>query len=205
MYSEFLSHVSTYAAYDKTLNDWHQGIPWYGFWAIMVTDRHWLKALHDAQQHLKQQLRPGYARQLHITVSASGLMHKDHFSEQHYQQQKQSLLANLPAAFTVSADRLNSFAAAPYLAINDKCQHLLSLRSLLGKVKADDEPEIYHPHITLGFYSEVFICDEIANRLRQFSVPTLPDLRVSDIAFCRYQTTQLQGEIEILERIALKN
>jgi 2'-5' RNA ligase len=203
MYSEFLSHVSTYAACDKTLNDWHQGIAWYGFWAILVTDRQWLKALQDAQQHLKQQLLPGYARQAHITISASGLMHKDHFSAQHYQQQKQSLLANLPEAFTVSTDGLNSFAAAPYLAINDNCKHLLSLRSLLSKVKADDEPTIYHPHITLGFYQGRFPCIDMVELLKAHSLPQLAPLSISEIAFCRYQTHQLQGQIQVLERFTL--
>lgn len=204
MYSEFLSHATTYAACDKPLNSWHQGIAWYGFWAILVTDQQWLKTLHDAQQHLKHTLLPGYARQAHITISASGLLDERYFSEQHYQAQKQRLLADLPAAFTISASHLNSFAAAPYLAIDDICQHLLSLRSMLGKVKADDEPDIYHPHITLGLYRQIFSCEEIVNILQQIPLPELPRLKVSEIAFCRYQTAQIQGEVEVLERIRLK-
>lgn len=200
MYSEFLSHHTTHAACDKNLKHWHQGIPGYGFWAILVTDTHWLETLNAAQKHLQALLLPGYARQAHITVSASGLLDERHFSEQHYREQKQNLLANLPARFAVGAGHLNSFTAAPYLAIEDNGQHLLSLRSMLGIVRADDEPETYHPHITLGLYHQAFPSTHVVEQLKQFAFPILPQLVISEIAFCRYQTHKLQGPIDVLER-----
>lgn len=202
-YSDFLAHESTFAASDQYLNDWHQGIPWYGFWAVLVDDIEWLAALRAAHQHLQAYLLPGYARQAHITISASGLLHPAYFSSPHYNQQKRRLKANKPSTFSVQAMHLDSFLSAPYLAIDDSDGHLLSLRSLLGCIKADDEPLKYCPHITLGLYHRSIPCTDMIRQFQAFSLPQLPSLNVTEIAFCRYKTSQLQGPFEVMERFSL--
>lgn len=203
MYSAFLEHKKTHAACDKNLNGWHQGIPWYGFWAVLVTQPEWLEVIRSAQTHMQAYLLPDYARQAHITLSASGLLAEQHFSAAHYQQQKQQILNSPPKAFSVKASHLNSFLSAPYLRIEDTQHGLLNLRTLLGAITSDDEPAIYHPHITLGFYREAFASQEIVGKFKTFKAPQLPELHISDIVYCRYRTDKLQSAFEVIETFPL--
>jgi 2'-5' RNA ligase len=203
MYSDFLAHQYTYAASDTHLQTWHQGIPWYGFWAVLITDIQWLACLETARTHLQSFLLPDYARQAHITLSAAGLIHPRHFSTRHYEQQKQALTDAATDSFQIVAGQLNSFQSAPYLVIDDPSQQLISLRRTLGAITADDEPPDYHPHITLGLYQDRFPCKQLVTHFESISLPTLAPLQVSEIAFCRYQSCQLQGRFQIVDRFDL--
>lgn len=196
MYSEFLKHEKTFAACDKNLHTWHQGIPWYGFWAVLISQEDWLESLQSAREYLQEFLLPGYTRQAHITISASGLLSEQHFSQKDYQQQKQRLLQTKPKEFYLHSAHLNSFLSAPYLSIEDPQNQLLKLRSLLGNIKADDEPAVYHPHITLGLYRDSFPSQQITQKLKAFKLPELSVLRVKEIVYCRYRTDKLQDAFE---------
>lgn len=202
-YSEFLSHTCTYAAKDQDFTEWHHGIPYYGFWAVLITEPSWLNIIKQAQSHLSPFLLPAYARQVHITISASGLLDKQFFTRQDYLKQIQALHdANL-STFSIAATRLNSFQGAPYLSISDSDQQLVKLRSLLGAVTKDDEPLKYRPHITLGFYRDAFSTKAIEAELKKCRIPALPTIYVKQIAFCRYQTKSIQGPIEVISAFQL--
>ena len=67
--------------------EWHQGIKYYGFWAIEVQSQQCLQQLNRCQQAIADTLHPHYLRQAHITLSPSGLLDEKHFTEHDLQQQ----------------------------------------------------------------------------------------------------------------------
>lgn len=82
MPDSFIDHDFTQPTELRDFVEWHQGIKHYGFWAIEVTDPLCLKTIGLCQQHLADRLHPHYLRQPHITLSASGLIDEQHFSQE---------------------------------------------------------------------------------------------------------------------------
>ena len=74
MLNDFLALPYTEAICDKNFAEWHQGIPYYGFWAIIVDHPEHLALINRAQDHLKEFFLSRYLRQPHITLSACGLL-----------------------------------------------------------------------------------------------------------------------------------
>jgi hypothetical protein len=64
----------------SNFEEWHLGIPYYGFWAIVIEQPEYLSLISKAQNHLQHFFLPNYSRQAHITLNVCGLMSEDHFS-----------------------------------------------------------------------------------------------------------------------------
>jgi 2'-5' RNA ligase len=184
--------------------EWHQGIPYYGFWAIEITHPDCLHRIAHCKQLLADKLHPLYSRQAHITLSASGLLSSEHFSNELLLQQIKTLKEAKPISFSLSLTEPNTFTTAAYLAIQDPTNSLTKIRDLLQSISPAEDPDNYIPHATLGFYNHTY---RISDLLIQFSQEDFPplELPVTSIVFARYNTHEIQGRYQVLHRISLHN
>lgn len=203
MLENFLSCSHTKALCDKDFTEWHRGIPYYGFWAIMIDQADCQSYVSHAQSYLSHFLLPGYQRQAHITLNACGLIAETHFSKAHLQKQMDQLHQLDLSPFTLSLKHIDSFSTAPYLSIYDKHESLSKLHLQLSEVACDSKPKYYQPHITLGLYRDAFRSKDVANHIALFAHEKNIDIKVKAIQFCRYRTNQVQGPIEVIKNINL--
>lgn len=196
----------TFAVSLGNMPDWHQGIRHYAVWCLPVDDPYWLAFIHRAQTTLTPWLHPGYARQPHITLFAAGLVDKSHYTEfmRHAQIQSLELYSLSPVLLTPSC--LSTFSTAPWLGITDGDNQLRRLRDLLGLTHREDSPPPrYQPHVTLGFYNEVYSVTDILEQLEplQQQARALPPLYIDRLQLCYYNTRQIQGKLDVKESIEL--
>ena len=203
MNESFLSVSKTILHCERNLAEWHRGVSHYGFWAVLVDDQGWLELFEAARAHVERFLHPGYRRAPHITVAACGLLSEEHFSPTLQRHQATALnKANVPPFF-LRAAMLDSFASAPYITVEDQDGSLDTLRSILAMISQEDNPAEYKPHIALGLYQEAFETLLVAHHLREFRSVATRQLPVTELAFCAYETSDLQGPFGVVERVAL--
>jgi 2'-5' RNA ligase len=201
MLENFLSNTHTDALIDKDFKEWHLGIPYYGFWAIVIEKQDYLARISQAQKYLQQFFLPGYARQPHITLHACGLMSEAYFSNSLLNEQIELFKSLNISDFEILLGHIDSFTTAPFFHINDASHTLRKINAAFSHISSDSKPDCYQPHITLGLYREKFKSKLVANEIKKFNqVESLP-FQVSEIHFCRYETANIQGPIEIIKRI----
>ncbi|CAH0990373.1 hypothetical protein SIN8267_00465 [Sinobacterium norvegicum] len=204
MYEQFLQHLTTTAHQDRNFVEWHGGIKHYGFWAIIIQNRPWENLFNAASDHIQGLTLKGYRRQPHITISSSGLLDPKHFSKEQFEQQYEALIQADIAAFTLTANSLNSFAGSPYISIDDQQGGLSAIRRVLHSIIEEDSPATeYTPHITLGLYDEAFNCPLVVECLERFEPRSVADLYVDKIAFCSYETDSIQGPLVVIDSVRL--
>lgn len=186
----------------RDFSEWHQGIKYYGFWAIEVQNPYCLQQLNTCQQSLADALHPYYLRQAHITLSASGLLNEEHFTEKDLQQQIEALTQARIPAFSITSSTPNTFTTAPYLSIKDPSNSLARIRDELHKVRDGQDACEYIPHITLGFYNQIYSIPQILNQLSGLNIPAV-EFKVKELIFARYNTHEIQGRYQVLHRIPL--
>tara|TARA_R110001592_G_scaffold68269_3_gene209138 strand:- start:15230 stop:15847 length:618 start_codon:yes stop_codon:yes gene_type:complete len=203
MLSDFISHSHTDALSDENFEKWHCGIPYYGFWAILIEKPEYLALISQAQTHFQNFFLPGYSRQAHITLNACGLMSEAHFSEAALDKQIRIVKEMKLSAFEISLSHIDSFTTAAYVNISDSSHSLYKINEALSLISNDSKPTTYQPHITLGLYREKFKSKFVAEEIMNFGRIEMPSLLVSEIQFCRYQTSNIQGPIEVMKTIKL--
>lgn len=200
----FISAGKTIPYCNRDFFEWHRGISHYGFWAILVNDQEWLELLEDARSHLARFIQPGYRRAPHITVAVCGLLSEEHFSQELQRRQIAALNKAKVSPFFLKAGIMDSFASAPYITVEDTDKSLDKLRSILATISKEDNPaDSYRPHVTLGLYQEAFDTLQVANHLQKFRPVSIKQLSVTELAFCVYETSDLQGPFTVAERVAL--
>lgn len=203
MLKEFLSHKHTTASCDRDFKEWHLGIPNYGFWAILVDSPKLLSVVSEAQTQLQPFFLPGYTRQAHITLNACGLLSKTHFSQAKLEQQINTLEDLNLSPFDISLDHINSFSTAAYISVFDTSKTLHKINKALDQIVSDSTPDNYTPHITLGLYREKFECKHVAEEILKLEPFDELRFKVSKIQFCRYETSNIQGPIEVIKELEL--
>ena len=202
MHDKNLDNKMTQPTELRDFFEWHQGIKHYGFWAIEITNQDCLQHTLLSQQTLSNQLHPHYLRQPHITLSASGLLDQNHFTQHTLQQQIKKIKESNLSTFTLHLSKGDTFTTAPYLSILDPSQALSKLRTLLNNVSLEQDPSDYIPHVTLGFYNQIYKTADILKQLdTAYSRDT--EFTVKDIVFAQYNTNEVQGLYQVLHRISL--
>lgn len=204
MLSNFLSHSHTEALVDKNFEEWHRGIPYFGFWAIMIEQPEALALISKAQEHLQHFFLPHYSRQPHITLNACGLMSPDHFSQTKLDLQISMLKAMSLKPFEISLSHIDSFTTAAYLKVSDSNRSLSKINEALSTISSDSKPAFYQPHITLGLYRKKYESKFVAEKIMKLGQIKPQALLVSEVQFCRYETANIQGPIEIIKAIKLE-
>jgi 2'-5' RNA ligase len=204
MNESFSSVSKTIPHSNRDFAEWHGGISHYGFWAVLVNDPDWLELLEAARSHVQQFIHPGYQRAPHITVAACGLLSEEHFSGNLLNYQMAALNEAEVSPFFLKAGKMDSFESAPHITIEDPDGSLGKLRSVLAAVSQEDNPAAsYKPHVTLGLYQEAFEMQRVAQHLQEFRPVSIRQLSVTELAFCAYETNDLQGPFVVVERVAL--
>ena len=205
MYESFLKTQKTIPHRIRDFTEWHNGVSQYGFWAIVIDDSRWVEMFDAACSHLKQFIHPGYQREPHITIMACGLVDQKYFSTRQLERQVVSLAEAMIAPFYLTAESLDSFASAPYITVEDPTGTLNRIRTYLAAISEEDNPAEYQPHITLGLYRDAFDTFQVADRLKEFAYAPISPLRVSELAFCVYETKDIQGPFRIRDRVTLND
>lgn len=208
MLDEFLKSATTHKQCSQAFSGWHKGISHYGFWAVEILDPDWLSLIESAQMYLQDYAYPNYLRAPHITLTACGLMDEACFSSSHLTQQISMLQQLDISPFDITLGQLNSFTTAMYFVINDPSRTLSKIRTHLNAIAADNPSDIYHPHITLGMYSDNFKTPYIAKKIKNFRPEaqyTIKAITVTELVFCSYETSTLQGPFDVVKRFRLKH
>jgi len=201
MFESFLAMPKTIPHCDRNFVAWHGGVPYYGFWSVLVEDLTWLKLFDAARIHVKELIHPGYQRAPHITIAACGLLEQKHFSAEHLKRQILALSEAMIVPFFLNAGALNSFASAPYITVEDPTGSLNQIRERLSVISKEDDPGQYQPHVTLGLYRDAFDTLHVADRLREFQRVPISPMLVTELAFCAFATKEIQGQVSVLERV----
>ncbi len=203
MFENFLAHSHTDALFDKDFQEWHHGIPYYGFWAILIEDKNSLGQVSNAQKQLQHFFLPGYSRQAHITLNAGGLMSEAYFSKTKLAQQISLIQSIGLSPFEISLGHIDSFTTAAYISVIDSSNTLLKINEALSFIASDAKPDMFQPHVTLGLYRDRFESTEIAKEVMKLEDIKTSAFEISEIQFCRYETKNIQGPIEVIQRFKL--
>jgi 2'-5' RNA ligase len=204
MYEAFLQTPQTIAHVERDFVEWHGGIAHYGFWAVVVADPDWLAVFAAARAHVARFVHPGYRRAPHVTVAACGLLAESHVSAAQTARQTAVLATAKLAPFPLYAGPLDSFTSAPMITIQDPTGELERVRECITAVSPEDTPAPYQPHITLGLYRDAFDTAQVVDCLSAFAPAPVQPLLVTELAFCAFETKDIQGPIQILERVNLR-
>jgi 2'-5' RNA ligase len=205
MYKNFLSTPKTVPCLDRNFVEWHNGIAYYGFWAVVINDLNWIDLWNTARAQVKQFVHPDYQRRPHITIIACGLLDQAHFSAEHLDRQWRVLSEATIPPFYLKVTSLNSFATAPCLMIEDSTGVLKQIRDRFTVISKEDVPVQYQPHITLGLYRDAFSTIEVADCLARFKYTSMKPTLVTELAFCVFETKEIQGQFRIMKRIRLND
>lgn len=205
MYTNFLLSPKTVPCIDRDFYEWHNGIPYYGFWAVVVNDPDWIELYNSARIHVKQFVHLGYERLPHITITACGLLDCHHFSAEHFREQWRILNEMTISPFYLTIGSMNSFSSAPYLTVEDPEGVLKQIRDHLMVISKEDTPVEYQPHITLGLYEYALDTNEVADYLARFKYASIKPMLVNELDFCAYKTKEIQGPFKILKRVRLNS
>ncbi len=203
MYEAFLTTPKTIPQCDRDFVEWHGGVSYYGFWAVVVDDPNWLELFDVARSHVKQFIHPGYRRKPHITIVACGLLDQKRFSAHLLERQLVTLIEAVIKPFSLNAGSLDSFAAAPYITVEDPSGSLNQIRKLLTTISKEDNPAQYKRHVTLGLYRDAFDTLQVADCFQAFKHAPISSMLVSELVFCAYETKEIQGPFSVLERVKL--
>lgn len=200
MSDHFLDHEFTQPTELRDFVEWHQGIKHYGFWAIEIQHPNCLKAINSSKQSLINYIHPNYLRQAHITLSASGLIDSQHFTNDVLQRQIKTLKHATLSPFTLCLSEANSFTTAPYLSIKDSFNSLKKIREILHSISLGQDAIEYIPHVTLGFYDDTYNTSKIFDECLKIKTEDI-EFSVTEIVFARYKTNEIQGRYQVLHRI----
>ncbi|MFB2539221.1 MULTISPECIES: 2'-5' RNA ligase family protein [unclassified Acinetobacter] len=180
---------------------WHKGRQYYALWYIDINEPNILNLYQQLQSDLADYLQPDYRRQAHITLFVNGfwvdeILHDDDFTQYQLQQQIHALQQLKLSPFRLSITGLASFLACPYIAISPN-QNLDLIRTTLATHHQEIAPNIYTPHITLGFYRNRFAMREIEKELIDLQQKYLnrQTILVDKLCFGIYQAQDLQGKL----------
>lgn len=183
------------------LSDWHKGRTEFGLWYVEITCPDIQEYCHAKRQALMAWLEPDYHRQFHITVFVGGFwvadkVRDDEMTWQDVGRQVEALSRlgrRVIRPFYLTLSNLYAFDNCVVI----KTRHsdeLHRIRHVLSGVHGEISPSCYVPHITLGFYRDIFLKTDVQNAIRQ--TPCLPlSFRVDELTFGYYQATQGQGEL----------
>ena len=202
MYSTFLADNTTHATELRDVVEWHQGIQYFGFWAIEIFDTACREKIRVHQAQLAPLLHPDYLRQPHITLWPAGLMAEQHYNKAKLHLHIAQLIDAKISAFSLRLSSVNSFMHCPYLAISDPLDNLNRLRQHFSYIAPADSPMSYTPHVTLGFYNQAYPSSDLVTEFVKLNWADI-EFRVTELIFAQYKTKDIQGPYQVLHRIRL--
>lgn len=131
------------------------------------------------------------------------MLDQKRFSPHLLERQLVTLIEAVITPFSLNASSLDSFAAAPYITVEDPSGSLNQIRKLLTMISKEDNPAQYKRHVTLGLYRDAFDTLQVADFFQVFKHAPISSMLVSELVFCAYETKEIQGPFSVLERVKL--
>lgn len=189
--------------------EWHRGRPRYAAWTLPVACPPVLARLARAQAHLGDWLLPGYRRQAHVTLFVCGFpcaqaQHDDDFPAARLAAQLDALRDLRARPLRLRVGGLDSFASAPFLAVDDPENALAPLRAVLAAQGAEVRQAPYRAHLTVGLYARRLPAAEVRRRLAAFADAAPLELAVDELQLSSYASRELGGPLRCERRLRLR-
>ncbi|MQY51961.1 2'-5' RNA ligase family protein [Rhodocyclus tenuis] len=207
MRTHFSRPPLTVALEDRDYPEWRRGRERYGIWMIDADTAPVRERVAQARQTLDGLFTP-HRRLAHITLFICGFINEpaqldDDFDSAMLARQRTQLANARIAPFTLHIGGIDSFDSAAFLHVTDRAGGLRRIRAALTVGQTEVCPGRYTPHLTVGLYRAAFAKREVRQRMAPLA--TLPplDLTVRDIVFAGYAAKELDGPLEVIERLPL--
>lgn len=188
------------------LLEWHKHRLYFCLWYVQIDDDAILRVCTHLRHQFGRYLSPNYQRQFHITVFVGGFWvadkrYDDDFDKTDLNRQIHSLNDLNLKSFELRLGGLHSFDNCLVLKIG--CDDELNIiKKALQSTHQEISPAPYVPHITLGFYKEVFLKQTILEDIGGYDAGAL-SFRVRGLTFGFYRATQLQGKLTAIHYLDL--
>ena len=187
--------------------EWHRGRKDYALWLIELGNEEIHKKVHAAREHLAEFLLKPYQRQPHITLFVCGFLadtprFKDDYGREELRVHTQLLNDSKVKPFSIEIGKLNSFASAPFLEVDDSEGGIHRVRSLLSNAAKEIGRSAFMPHLTVGLYSGTFSSTVVGRRISTFSSEPVR-FKVERITFASYQAQEIAGPLSHTCDVAL--
>ena len=187
--------------------EWHRGRKDYALWLIELGNDEIHKKVHAAREHLAEFLLKPYERQPHITLFVCGFLadtprFKDDYDREQLRVHTQLLNDSKVKPFSIEIGKLNSFATAPFLEVDDSEGGIHRVRSLLSTAAKEIGRSAFMPHLTVGLYSGAFSSTVVGRRISTFSSEPVR-FKVERITFASYQAREIAGPLSRACDVAL--
>lgn len=190
--------------------EWHHGREKYVIWLLRCEENEDIrKRFLSAREHIKEYLLEPYKRQPHITLFVCGFLVKDityndDILEEQIESQKEALEKSGIGKFEVEIGRMNSFASAPFLEVEDIENGIFQLRSILSKGAREFRTEPFRPHLTIGLYADQYSSKEILKRMKEYKREKIR-WKVERVTLATYKTREVTGQLSYEYNYCLEN
>ncbi|WP_165418440.1 2'-5' RNA ligase family protein [Dyella amyloliquefaciens] len=184
--------------------EWHRGRERYGVWILPVVQPELLDYVAYARESLADLLHPSPHRQPHMTVFVCGFHQArkradDDFSRNLLRRQLLQLSGHAGRRMTLPLARLDSFASAAFIPVDDRDGRIARWRALLGDISDEVRQSTYVPHITLGLYRRKVDAHTIRQRLAALAIPPA-SLEASELQYVTYAARDQLGPLRVHRR-----
>lgn len=178
---------------------WHRGRMRYAVWLLPVKDETVLRHWRAAQNRLSPWLWPDYQRQAHLTLAIAGFpcaapRYADDVALGELLAVYQKLRQTPPVALSLKLGALESFASAPYLAIEDPDGAFARLSAALEGQRPQFRQQPARAHLTLGLYAQKLSWAQLSSELEQFASPQL-SFRCTELVLASYDSHNPRGPL----------
>lgn len=189
------------------LYEWHKNRPYFSLWYVEIGEPMIVDYCQNQQSHFQDFLNPNYQRQFHITLFVNGFWVKDKryhddFDEQDLNRQIHLLKSLHLNKFTLTLHQLHSFDNCLSIKILDD-DNLSAIRQILQNTHNEISPSQYIPHITLGFYQDNFLKQDIIHYIQKIPIQAL-SFEVKTLTFGVYDVKALQGKLSSIFELNLE-
>lgn len=188
--------------------EWHRGRPRYAVWCLPVACPRILARCAAARAHLGDWLQPDYRRQAHVTLFVCGFpaaqaRFDDDFPAARLAAQLAALRRLRARPLRLRVGGLDSYASAPFLAVEDPEDALDPLRAALAAQGAEVRQAPYQAHLTVGLYARRLPGEAVRRRLAAFADAAPLELAVDELQLCSYASRELFGPLRCEQRLPL--
>jgi hypothetical protein len=199
----------TIPAIKRDYVEWHRGRAEYGLWLIELETEEIFQKVEAAREHLSDFLLKPYHRQPHVSVFICGFLAEtvsldDDYSTEQFHVQTELLKNAHLRPFVIEVGGLNSFAAAPFLEVEDLDNGIAQARALLSRTAKEIGRSSFTPHVTVGLYSQAFQSSIVARKISTFLCEPVR-LTVNQLTFATYEARKLAGSLTGKFRVTLRS
>lgn len=189
--------------------EWHHGRDSYALWYIELHTPGLMAYYQQLRAQFSDFLIADAQRQPHITLFVNGFLTQqinwdDDFSLQQMQQQISLLQQQKLSPFKLALTGIDSFSSSLFIQVQDNHGILQQLRGLLARTQQEIAALSYYPHITLGFYRQAFMGQQIIDCIQQIDFK-MQTIMVEQLRLGVYDAKTLQGRLSTIYQLDLVN